>query len=389
MRIFSRLNIGGPSIQVVLLTAKLDPAIYDTSLVIGREEDREGNFLSLAESMGVEPVSIPTLGRSIRPLGDLRSFIELCRLMRRQRPHIVHTHTAKAGALGRLAALLTGVPIVVHTFHGSVFSGYFGKISSRVYASVERVLARVTDTIIAVSPAVLEEISGHGLRPRTSAVAIRLGLPLERFYERPHHGTLRARLGLSRETPLVGCVGRLVPIKDLPTLLSAIAGLGGVHLAVIGDGPERKALEARAHELGIGARVHFTGFLSELEKIYPDLDVVVNSSRNEGTPVALIEAMAAEVPVVATAVGGSIDLLERGGLGELVPPANAEALAAGIAAALEQTSALAARTRKARSIVTETYQAERLVDDIDALYRTLLIEKGVSEGGVPVAACQT
>ncbi|GAG90083.1 unnamed protein product, partial [marine sediment metagenome] len=272
-----------------------------TTLVVGREGDREGNFFELAESKNVQPVVVPTLGRSIRPLEDLRSLVTLCRLMMRERPHVVHTHTAKAGALGRLAAFVTGVPMVIHTFHGSVFSGYFGALGSRIYEALERLLARITDAIIGISPAVAAELAAHRLKPRHGIHTIPLGLELDGFAHRPRSrpGTLRRRLGLNPQVKLIGSVGRLAPVKDLPTLFLALSHMADVHVAIIGDGPERLALESLGDELGLGSRIHFTGFLSELETVYPDLDCVVNSSLNEGTPVALIEAMAAGVPVVA------------------------------------------------------------------------------------------
>ncbi|TDI35588.1 MAG: glycosyltransferase family 1 protein [Acidobacteria bacterium] len=383
MRIFSRLNVGGPSIHVVLLTAELDPARYTSTLVLGKEEVHEGNLHELAQSKNLDPIIVPTLGRSIRPVDDFRSFITICRLIAQHRPHVVHTHTAKAGALGRIAAPLMGVPVTVHTFHGSVFTGYFRKLPAAIYALVERALARVTDAIIAVSPAVAEELAKKRLVPRHGIHTIPLGLELERFGSPEANGRLRARLGLDRNIPLIGCVGRLVPIKDVPTLLSAFARLEGApapcmraHLALIGDGPERERLESLADKLGVASRVHFTGFLSELETVYPDLDLVVNSSRNEGTPVALIEAMAAGIPVVATSVGGSPDLLQGGALGELVPPGEPEALAHALERTLRRQDEIVSRTHAARTAVLEQHRAERLLDDIDTLYSTLLRRKG-------------
>jgi len=380
LRIFSRLNIGGPSIHVVLLTAGLDRQRYQTTLVVGREGDREGNFFDLAESKSVAPVVVPTLGRSIRPIGDLRSFVVLCRLMMRERPHIVHTHTAKAGALGRLAAFVTGVPIVVHTFHGSVFSGYFGTLGSRTYETVERLLARVTDAIIGISPAVAEELAAHRLKPRHGIHTIPLGLELDGFAHAPRSrpGALRRRLGLDPSVKLVGAVGRLAPVKDLETLLRAVERAADVHLAIIGDGPERSRLESLRDQLGLASRIHFTGFLSKLENVYPDLDCVVNSSLNEGTPVALIEAMAAGVPVVATAVGGTPDLLRDGRFGALVPPGNAKALASAILDALEDRDRSLARAGEARTAVLEKYRSERLIHDTETLYRELLALKGMA-----------
>ena len=388
LRIFSRLNIGGPSIHVVLLTAGLDREHYQTTLVVGREGDREGSCLDLAECKNVAPIVVPTLGRSIHPIRDLRSFIVLCRLMMRERPHVVHTHTAKAGALGRVAAFATGVPVVIHTFHGSVFSGYFGTLGSRVYETVERLLARITDAIIGISPVLVGELAAHRLRPRHGIRTIPLGLELNGFVNAPgaRPGALRQRLGLAKNVKLIGSVGRLAPVKDLQTLFSAVRRAANVkdvlnddvHVAIIGDGPERSHLESLRDELGLASHVHFTGFLSELENVYPDLDCVVNSSLNEGTPVALIEAMAAGVPVVATAVGGTPDLLRGGALGALVPPGDPNALANALSETLEDRDASLARAGEARIAVLQEYRSERLIQDMETLYRELLLLKGIA-----------
>lgn len=380
MRIFSRLNIGGPSIHVVLLTAGLDRERFETTLVIGCAGEREGSFFDLAESKNVTPVVIRTLGRAIRPLRDLRSFLALCRLMMRERPHVVHTHTAKAGGLGRLAAFATGVPVVVHTFHGSVFLGYFGTLGSSIYTTVERCLARLTDAIVGISPAVVDELASHHLRPRHGMRTIPLGLELDGFVNgrcaRP--GTLRKRLGLDENVKLIGAVGRLAPVKDIPTLLEAVRQVDDVHLVLVGDGPERSRLETVRAELALTERVHFTGFLANLDTVYPDLDCAVNSSKNEGTPVALIEAMAAAVPVVATAVGGTPDLLRDGELGSLVPAGDANALASALTRTLAEPDASGARATRARAVVVEKYRSQRLIHDTESLYLELLHLKGIA-----------
>lgn len=390
LRIFSRLNIGGPSIHVVLLSAGLDRSSYETTLVVGREGDSEGNFLGLAASKNVVPLIVPTLGRAIRPLDDLRSLIALYRVMARERPHVVHTHTAKAGALGRVAALVSGVPVVVHTFHGSVFSGYFGKLGSLVYKTAEQWLARTTDAIIGISPSVANELASHELTPRHGIRIIPLGLELDVFASatRENGGALRERLGLTPDSKLIGCVGRLAPVKDLPTLLHAVHSLSDVHLAIVGDGPERAELESLRDRLGLSSRVHFTGFLSQLETVYPAFDCAVSSSRNEGTPVALIEAMAAGVPVVATAVGGTPDLLRGGELGKLVPSADPRALANALAEVLD-TEPPADHVARTRAAVIETYGSARLVRDIERLYTELLELKGVLEGAPELSTGRT
>jgi glycosyltransferase involved in cell wall biosynthesis len=376
MRIFSRLNVGGPSIHVVLLAAGLDPERYETTLVIGREGEREGSFMDYARAHAVTPIVIPTLGRAIRPLRDALSFLSLCRLMVRVRPHVVHTHTAKAGALGRLAALVTGAPVVVHTFHGTVFSGYFGAVGSGLYGAVERLLARWTDVVVAVSPAISKELHSQSLAPRSSIETISLGLELDRYTRCRRSNRLHTVLGFDPADKIVGFVGRLVAIKDVPTLLQAMQLVKrrwpSARLVLIGDGPERGRLESSVHELGMEAWVRFLGFETELENLYPELDVVVNCSLNEGTPVALIEAMAAGVPVVATDVGGTPDVLEHGVLGELIPPGNPTELAKAIARCLEGGTKLASKTALARERVVPRYGSDRLCRDIGALYSRLL-----------------
>lgn len=385
MRIFSRLNIGGPSIHVVLLSAGLNPDVYETRLVVGREGAREGSFIAFAQSKGVQPEILSTMGRDIRLIGDLASLVHLYRFMRRYRPYIVHTHTAKAGALGRVAAWLARVPVVVHTFHGTVFDGYFGTTGSRLYQTAERWLARLTDVIIAISPKIANELHDRGLSPRDRIVTIPLGLELDRFAttHRETSSDLRRRLGLKADTPLIGSVGRLVAIKDIDTLLSAIthtmtdAGAAGrAHLIIAGDGPERDRLEKLAVSLGVSDRVHFLGFQSELPQIYGQLDLVVNCSRNEGTPVAIIEAMAAATPVVATRVGGSPDLLQDGRLGLLVPSGDPRSLSEAIVSSFSKPGLERRRAREAQSWVLAHYGAGRLVETVEALYAGLLAARG-------------
>lgn len=377
LRLFSRLNVGGPAIHVILATEGLDPNRYDSLLVVGREGEREGSFEEYARSRAIPLEVLPSFGRSIHPIRDLVTFFTLLRMMRRLRPDVVHTHTAKAGALGRLAARLTGVPVVVHTFHGSVFDGYFGPLASHLCVVAERILAKLSDRVIAVSPKVAEELGRRRVADAEKIEVIRLGLELERFARTPRGlGGFRRELGIHRSVPLVGCVGRLVPIKDIPTVLSALeelsARLPGARLVLVGDGSERHALERSGRERGLAERVHFLGFRSDLEGIYSDLDLVVNASLNEGTPVALIEAMAAGAPVLATAVGGTPDLLEDGRLGRLVPPQDPGALASGAEEILTGRRDTRATVERARASVLRRFDARRLFADLDGLYGRLL-----------------
>ncbi len=373
LRLFSRLNIGGPSVHVILITAGLSRLGYDTRLVVGQEAPHEGNLLEMAAEHGVSCVRVPALGREIRPLSDIRTLWELYRMMRTWRPAIVHTHAAKAGLLGRLAARLAGVPVVVHTYHGHVLRGYFGPLKTAVFRGLERLLALTTDAIVAVSEAVREDLAALGVAPLRRIQVIPLGLDLQALAG-PRQRPAWRREG--DEGPVIGIVGRLVPIKDVGTFLAAAAlvrdALPRARFALVGDGEMRQALEALARRLGLQEVAVFHGWRRDLAEIYASLDVAVNSSLNEGTPVSLIEAMAAGCPVVATAVGGTPDLVGRlGERGLLVPPSNAEALARGILSCLHTPAATETRAAAARAHVLAAHSVERLLHELDALYRGL------------------
>jgi glycosyltransferase involved in cell wall biosynthesis len=377
-RVIARLNVGGPARHTVLLSAGLDPSRFATTLITGRVEPDEGDMGGLAQEHGLAPVLIPELRRSLHPGRDLLVLAKLTRLFRRLRPDIVHTHTAKAGALGRAAALLAGVPIRIHTFHGHVLEGYFSPAVSRLFLAIERGLARTTDRIVVLSPRLREALLGMGIGRPEQLVVIPLGLELDRFREvRREPEALRAALAIPRGVPLLGSIGRLVPIKDHETLFRALAALReGPHLAVVGDGACRGALEALAEGLGIRSRVHFLGWREDLEAILAGLDVLISSSRNEGTPVALIEAMAAGVPVLATDVGGVADLVTHGQTGWLVPAGDPAALAQGVRTLLGDPAAAARRAAVGRGVVLGRHDVRGLVERVEALYTAVLREKG-------------
>jgi glycosyltransferase involved in cell wall biosynthesis len=337
--------------------------------------------MDLAMERRVDVVTLSGLGREIRPLADLRALVGLVRLVRRFRPHVVHTHTAKAGVLGRVAARLARVPVVVHTYHGHVLREYFGRVTSAAFRAVERALARFTDGLVTVSASVKSDLVEMAIAPAARIRVIPLGLELEPFTRALPRGALRVAAGFSAEAPLVGMVGRLAPVKDVPAFLRAArlvhARRPEVRFSLVGDGPERARLEAEAAALGLRDVVCFHGWRRDLPAVYGDLDVVVNASRNEGTPVALIEALAAGRPVVATAVGGTPDVLEDGAHGTLVPAQDEAALAAGIEAALDAPLP-AARAAAARARVLARYGVPRLLSDLTALYRELLVARGAA-----------
>lgn len=379
VRVFSRLNIGGPAVHVILLTAGLRPLGYETRLVVGKESPREGNMLSLAAEKGVVCERVDGLGREIAPLRDVRALLGLHRILRSWRPTIVHTHTAKAGLLGRLAARVAGVPVIVHTYHGHVLRGYFSPTRTAVFRWLETRLASLADALVVVSEAIKRDLVDLGVASAEKIRVVPLGLDLSRLSGPLPRGVLRRDIGIGDDAPLVGMVGRLVPIKDVPTFLAAARlvrdVVGEARFALVGDGEDRTSLEAECRRLGLEGAVTFFGWRSDLAAVYGDLDVVVNASLNEGTPVALIEALAAARPVVATRVGGTPDLLGEDVRGRLVPPADPHALAGAIVETLQESEAARRRAQAGREFVIARHSVARLVRDVDELYRELLAAK--------------
>ena len=375
MRVITRLNIGGPAIHVSLLASRLDPARYETLLVSGVESAAEGNMLKLGRLPPVEPRTVPTLGRAISPLDDVRALADLVSIARSFKPDIVHTHLAKAGALGRVAARLAGVRVVVHTYHGSVFRGYFGQRESAVYLHIERALARITTRIVAITSGQRADLVSLGIAPAGKIIEIPLGLDLDQFRELPTRDDALAALGLPGDLRYVTIVARLVAIKDIPTFVRALARLiearPDVCGLVVGDGPERAAVEAVARDLRLGDRCRFLGWRADLPNVYAASDIVALSSLNEGSPVSVIEAMAAGRAVVATAVGGVPDVV-RDGTGVLVGAGDDRALGDAIGALLADPGRRAELGRNGRDLALRRYGSSRLIEDIDRLYSDLL-----------------
>lgn len=380
-RVVTRLNVGGPARHALILSRELETRGFHTELITGAAGTREG----ILPPEGVAHSRIPTLKRAIDPLSDIRAARALTNLLRLQQPDIVHTHMAKAGTLGRVAARRAGVPIVLHTFHGHVLDEYFSGPVSNLFAATERYLSRRSDALIAVSPSVRDFLLGLGVGEPAQWHVIPVGLELKDLLERtPLKPEARKRLGLPIDGQAVGIVGRLVPIKDHETFLEAArkvaAGRPETLFVVAGDGEWRARLETKAREM-LGDRVRFLGWVFDLPVLYGALDVVALSSRNEGTPVALIEAGAASKPVVATRVGGVPDVVRHPVTGMLVSSGDADGMAKHLLRLLEDKEQAGAMGAAAREWVRSRFSSERLVQDMVRLYTELLARRGLRAPG--------
>lgn len=379
LQIVGRLNMGGPAHVAALLAGRRFAARgYETLLVHGSLAAGEASLADLAEEEGARMRFAGELRQPVGPAHDARALVSLARLARAFRPDVVHTHTAKAGFLGRQAALAVRPrPAIVHTYHGHVLEGYFGAAKSRLYRELERALARVSDRLTAVSQATIDDLVRLGVAGPDKLALLPLGLdlaPLAALDERDR-GAARSELGIGEDEVLLAFAGRFVPIKRLDLLLGALALAREddprLRLALAGDGEERPRLERLAAELGIADAVRFLGYRRDLRPLFAAADLAVLSSDNEGTPVSLIEAAAAGLPAVATDAGGVREVLGEG-TGTVVPRGDARAFADALlrlAAAAPRRRALGAA---ARERALERFGAERLLDDVDALYRELL-----------------
>ncbi|MBA3402177.1 MAG: glycosyltransferase family 4 protein [Actinobacteria bacterium] len=385
LRVIARLNMGGPAIHVANLAAGLETRGYHTTLVAGSLARGEDSMAFLAERLGVTVVSVAELQREVSVLHDARSVLRVAELIRDERPHILHTHTAKAGAIARAAALLAGgarPPVVLHTFHGHVLKGYFNAGRTALFRQVERTLARASDVLVAVSPEVRDELVELGVAPYEKFVVIRLGIPLEERLGDPTADSDYRRLyGIPEDAFVVAWVGRMTGIKDTGAVVDIVRaardrGVNAV-LCMVGDGPEREVLEQLAHKLGVARYCYFVGYQSDVAGYYRLFDAFLLPSVNEGTPVSAIESLASGTPVVANRVGGVPDVVRDEVDGFLVEPGDTDAATARLAELAADPLLRARLGESGRSRVLERYSVERLVDDVDRLYRSLLAAKGM------------
>ena len=388
VRVIARLNIGGPSRHVAVLEEGLHALGYNTLLLYGEADSDEGSLAHLVLEQHLPAVQVPRLTHHVKIWSDLIAFGSVTRTIFKIKPDVVHTHTAKAGILGRAAAILynttrrkTDRCLVLHTYHGNVFRGYFNRTMSFLVCLIERLIGIGTDRIAVVSEQQRREIVDDArVAPPTKVKVMPLGLNLDAMLRvDAATPTLRREFNLPDESLVLGFVGRFVPIKDLTTLVHGFAltkhRFPNASLLLAGDGPLRNEIATLVESLGLRHAVVFLGWRHDLPMLYATLDIAVLSSINEGTPVSLIEAMAAARSVVATDVGGVRDLVSHQQTGLLVPPSDPAELAKAIESLAQDTDLRVQMGHNARRVVASRYRHERLITDIDHWYRTELETK--------------
>ncbi len=369
LQIIARLNVGGPALMAAVLNDELDSGRFDQRIVAGSIGEGEGDFVSMrAPHMPV--LKVRGLGRAPRPADDLRALIGLIDVIRRFRPHIVHTHTAKAGVLGRLAAWSCGVPATVHSFHGHLLHGYFSSAGRTAVVGVERMLARPTNRLVAVGDRVRIDLLAAGIgRPNQFVVVP----PGTRLGPLPPPSAARIKLGLRADSVVVTLVARLTPIKRPERFVQLAGALAGVHpnveFVVAGGGELLQPLQDLATRLR--APVRFLGWMSDVETVYSASDVVVLTSDNEGMPVSLIEAALAGRPCVTTDVGGASEVVASGTTG-IVTATDVGALSAAVARLLDDEELRRTMGAAAAPRAHHFFGAERLANDIAGIYEELV-----------------
>ncbi|MGZ3919651.1 MAG: glycosyltransferase [Bacteroidia bacterium] len=389
LRIINRFNLGGITYNVSYLSKYL-PADYETLLIGGPEEEGEESSLFIPHSLGLKPIIIHQLRRSINPLNDYFAYREIKKIIREFKPDIVHTHASKAGAIGRLAAYHSGVPIIIHTFHGHVFNNYFSSFKTNIFKSIERSLAKKSTAIIAISNIQKYQLTQiHKICPAEKMVVIPLGFDLERFTQniQEKREGFRKKYSIAGDELAIGIIGRLAPIKNHYLFIDAIEYLllntkRKFKAIIIGDGETKAALinyiEQKKLSFTIGTEnnvtIVFTSWIKEVDMALAGLDLVCLTSDNEGTPVSLIEAQAAGRFIVTTNVGGIKDILHEGA-GLLSEPGDSGQYKINLLQAVTNFDTLNKNAVDTQKAILEKFSYKRLCKDMDQLYRELLKKK--------------
>jgi glycosyltransferase involved in cell wall biosynthesis len=372
----ARLNVGGAALSVLELAAGQRQDGHDVLVVAGTIPPGEASMEHLTDELDVPYLQLAELQREVSPRQDMAAARALHHLLRERRPDVLHTHTSKAGTTGRVAALLRGRArpgAVVHTYHGHVLSGYFSPRRERVYRLVERALAHATDALVAVSDEVRDDLVRLRVAPREKFVVIPYGFDLDARIDSSSatRAAKRAEAGLA-DTFAIGWAGRLTEIKRPRDLIRVLAALPGATLVLAGDGELRGEVEALARDLGVSDRVRFLGYTRDMGSWYAAFDALLLTSANEGAPVVAIEALAAGVPVVATAAGGTGTVVDDGETGLLAPVGDVDALAAHLRRLRDDDDLRARMGAEGARRMRERFSSARMVDDVERLYRKIL-----------------
>jgi glycosyltransferase involved in cell wall biosynthesis len=393
LRILNRLAVGGPVLNATYLTKYMAPD-FETILVVGEKEDHEQSAEYLARQLDIKFVTIKGMGRSINPAGDYFAYKQMKELIKGFKPDIVHTHAAKPGAIGRLAASALDVPAIVHTFHGHVFHSYFSSLKSKLFINTERYLAKKSHAIIAISEQQKKElVHDFAIAPENKFHVVPLGFDLDKFQnnQEEKRKKFRSEFSLTDDEIAIGIIGRLVPVKNHYLFIKAIRHVLSnsskkIKAFIIGDGETRADLENVSTQSGIAFSkatdpVHphplvFTSWRSDVDVIYAGLDIVCLTSLNEGTPVSLIEAQAANKPVVSTRVGGIADIVVEGETALLAGIEDADLFCDHLLQLIEDDELRFRLGANSSSHVLQKFSYQRLVKDVSELYYELLEGKG-------------
>ena len=387
LRIHNRLITGGPSLNALYLSKYLSSQ-FETLLVVGEKEDHEQNAYFLAEQMGIKPILIPDMGRSIHPLKDYKAYKKIQKIIRDFKPDIVHTHSAKPGAVGRLAASSLNIPVILHTYHGHVFHSYFGKLKTKIIINTERFLAKKSHALIAISDQQKNELTeDFHIADKDKFKVIPLGFELKKFSENPDEKRkkFRKEFNLEDDVIAIGIIGRLVPVKNHNLFLEGINYLLNtsskkIKAFIIGDGETRRALENKAGQLNIpfsqdhdpNASLIFTSWRNDIDVINAGLDIIALTSLNEGTPVSLIEAQAASKPIVSTRVGGIGDIVLENETALLSNINDITSFRENLLKLVENDDLRRSFHKKGADHVQKKFSVERLASDMSNLYYELL-----------------
>lgn len=390
LRIINRLNLGGPTYNAAYLSKYIGDE-FETLLVAGMKDESEASSEYIVDNLGLKPQYIENMYREINPIKDYPAYKDLVKIIKEFKPDIVHTHAAKAGAIGRLAAYNCGVPIVLHTFHGHVFHSYFSPLKTRVFLEIERYLATKSSKIIAISDIQKQELANEfKIAPADKFEVINLGFDLERFQvnNEEKRKVFRQQYGLKENDIAIGIIGRLVPIKNHDLFLEAFkkaktATNKSIKAIIIGDGELREHLETKVDELALlksnnsakDVDILFTSWITAIETALPGLDIVALSSLNEGTPVSLIEAQACNVPIVTTKVGGIEDIVLENETALLVENNNVNEFANQLIKLIENEQLRVDLAKKGFLHVQEKFSYQTLCSNMNALYTRLYQEK--------------